>query len=153
MGNSAGARVALAAAEMSPEKSIERVIVIAPAVSCGYDLKGVLKASKCGVDNFYSCDDNVLEAAVYYATLADGTRTAAAGQVGFQAPGDPRAAALYCNVRNYPWNDSFVGGGGHFAWTRPHNMKKVLPPLLTPCMCVVSFEPAPPGVRKMPAAK
>jgi pimeloyl-ACP methyl ester carboxylesterase len=152
VGHSAGARVVLAAAEMSPAQSIDRVIVMAAAVSCGYDLTGVLKATRGGVDNFYSGDDGVLESAIYHATLADGTRTQAAGQVGFRAPPfvDPKLKAAYCNVRNYPWTMDFCGSGGHSAWTLRHNMKKAVVPLF--CMGNVTFEP-PAVVRKMPPAK
>lgn len=152
VGHSAGARIVLAAAEMSPAHSIDRVIVMAAAVSCGYDLMGVLKATRGGVDNFYSDGDGVLESAIYHATLADGTRTQAAGQIGFRAPlADAKQKAAYCNVRNYPWNIDFCGSGGHFAWTLRHNMKKAVVPLF--CMSNVTYEPAPSEVRKMPPAK
>lgn len=150
-GHSAGARVVLAAAEMSPENSIDRVFTFAAAVSCGYELTGVLKASRGGVENFYSSEDGVLDAALYHGALADGTRTAAAGQVGFRAPTpDPKDVARYCRVRNYRWNETLAGSGGHYAWVLRPNLRKVVVPLF--CAENVSFEP-PVEVRKMPPAK
>ena len=152
VGHSAGARVVLAAAEMSPEKSISRVMLMAASVSCGYELTGVLKASRGGVDNFYSTDDFALDTASEHSGLADGTRGAAAGKVGFRAPtSDPRDVARYCNVRNYPWNMNLAGGGGHYAWVLQHNLKRVVVPLFYTEN--VTIEPPAAEIRKMPPAK
>jgi len=152
IGHSAGARVVLVAAEMLPPNTVERVIVLAPAVSCGYDLTGVLRASRGGIDNFFSAEDGVLDAAVYYHTLADGTRDQAAGRVGFRPmSADKKDLEAYRLVRQYRWNEEYHGSGGHFAWTLRHNMKKTIVPLLF--MGTPIIEPPLATSPKMPAAK
>jgi len=152
VGNSAGARVVLAAAEMLPAKSIDRIIVLAPAVSCSYDLTGALNASRGGIDSFYSTEDGVLESVVQHSKLADGLKGPAAGRVGFRpASADKKDIDAFRNVRQYRWTEEFCGSGGHFAWTLRHNMKKAVVPLFfagIPCE-------APPDAKaqKMPMAK
>ncbi len=60
VGFGAGARVVLLAAEHLPANTVDRIILLAPDVSCGYDVCTAARASKCGMDVFYSADDNVL---------------------------------------------------------------------------------------------
>ena len=152
IGHSAGARVVLAAAEMMPERSVDRVIVLAPAVSCGYDLTGALRASRGGVDNFYSPDDGILQAATYHSTLADGLKGPAAGQVGFHAASTDRAAVLaYRNLRQHRWTEEYCGSGGHIAWVGRMNLKRAVVPLFFAGSPIV--EPAVAEVRRMPPAK
>lgn len=130
VGHSAGARIVLAAAEMLPEKSVDRIILLAPAVSCGYDLTGALRASRGGIDHFWSSLDGVLQTAEDYSALADGVKGPAAGRVGFRpAFSDKKDIEAFRNVRQYRWTEEFSGSGGHFAWTLRHNMKKVVAPL------------------------
>jgi hypothetical protein len=144
--HSAGARVVLAAAEMLPPKSIDRIIVIAPAVTANYDLTTALKATRYGLDNFFSPEDRLLETVAEKSPLADGARGPAAGRIGFRpCSSDQKTLEVYrCQVRQYKWNDQFHGNGGHFAWVIRHNMKKVLPPLF--CSAPVVYEVAPPPV-------
>jgi pimeloyl-ACP methyl ester carboxylesterase len=131
LGHSAGAHVVLAAAAMMPEKSVDRIIVLHSAVSSTYDLKPALRASRYGIDNFYSSEDSVLDSAVQHGVTADGTKIPCAGRVGVRLPcPTPEDLAAYRNVRQYPWDASLAGNGGHFAWTMRHNMKKCVIPLL-----------------------
>jgi len=130
VGHSAGARIVLAAAEMLPPQSVDRIILLAPAVSYTYDLTTALKTSRYGIDNFFSSEDGVLDVENQHYRNADGPRTHAAGRAGFRlVSSDPRDMALYRNVRQYRWTMDFCGNGGHYAWTLRHNMKKAMFPL------------------------
>jgi pimeloyl-ACP methyl ester carboxylesterase len=151
VGHSGGAHVVLRTAEMLPEKSIDRIIVLAPAVSSTYDLTRALKTSRGGIDNFYSLEDNLLEHMAAHVGTADGLKCPAAGVVGFRlASSDKKDLEAYKNVRQYRWTQDFCGGGGHYSWTRYHNLKKtVVPMFLAPIP--ISDTPAL-AVRKMPPA-
>ena len=138
VGHSAGARVVLAAAEMLPPHSVDRIILLASAVSCSYDLTSALRTSRGGIDHFWSSEDGVLDHERAHDSTADGQKTPAAGRVGFHlVSADKKDIAAYCNLRQHRWNEEFCGSGGHFAWTIRHNMKKVIVPLFF-------TEPAPP---------
>lgn len=63
-------------------------------MSCSYDLVGALKASRGGIDNYYSKEDDVLINAEDYMGTADGRRTATAGRVGFAVPRRPHGPAF-----------------------------------------------------------
>jgi len=152
VGHSGGAHVVLRAAEMLPEKSIDRIFVLAPAVSSTYDLTRALKTSRGGIDNFYSQEDGLLEHMAEHVGTADGLKCKAAGVVGFRlASSDKKDIEAYKNVRQYRWTQDFCGGGGHYTWTRFHNLKKTVAPMLlapTP----ISDAPAL-AERRMPPAK
>jgi pimeloyl-ACP methyl ester carboxylesterase len=145
VGHSAGTRVVLAAAEMLPEKSVDRIILLASAVSYSYDLTGALKASRYGIDHFYSTEDGILDSAVEHKGTADGLKVQAAGRIGFRpCSTDKKDLEAYRSVRQYRWTAEWHGNGGHFTWTLQHNMKKtVVPMFFTP-----PPEPAPIVVKK-----
>jgi pimeloyl-ACP methyl ester carboxylesterase len=151
VGHSAGARVVLAAAELLPPKSVDRIIVLAPAVSCTYDLTTALKTSRYGIDNFFSSEDSVLDSENRHYRNADGPKTHAAGRAGFHLVScDKHDIDLYRNLRQYRWTAEFSGNGGHYAWALLHNMRKVMAPLfLTTPVC---FAPAV-EIHKMPTAE
>ena len=146
VGHSAGTRVILAAAEMLPEKSVDRIFLMASAVSCTYDLTLALKASRYGIDNFWSSEDGMLEAAVWHGKTADGTKLPCAGKVGFRLPCPDKAYKdAYRNLRQYRWNEEMTGNGGHSAWILRHNLKKCVVPLFTTFTTVEpAFTPPPP---------
>jgi pimeloyl-ACP methyl ester carboxylesterase len=138
MGHSSGTHVVLAAAECLPPGSIERIVLLAPAVSCSYDLRQAIKATRSGIDVYYSPLDQVLDNAVVSFGTADGVRgTSAAGQVGFRGP--PHTvpdANLYGLVRQYPYDPALYEGtghqGGHNGPTRVAFLRLVaLPNMLT----------------------
>jgi pimeloyl-ACP methyl ester carboxylesterase len=148
--HSVGTHVALMAAEMSPPKSIDRVILLHPAVSCTYDLTLALKNTRMGIDNFWSSEDSILDAMVQHKATADGQKVPAAGRVGFQlASRDKKDIEAYRAVRQYGWSAEYAGSGGHLAWALRHNMKKVMVPMF---FCP---PPEPPAIikPKMPGAK
>ena len=151
VGHSGGAHVVLRAAEMLPEKSIDRIIVVAPAVSNTYDLTRALKTSRGGIDNFFSSDDSLLDHMTESVGNADGTKCKAAGLTGFRVPfNDRNVVEAYRNVRSYPWTLEFCGGGGHYTWTRYHNVKKTIMPMFTAPVPV--YDGPAVAARKMPPA-
>ncbi|MBM3994269.1 MAG: alpha/beta fold hydrolase [Planctomycetes bacterium] len=136
IGHSAGARVVLAAAEMLPAKSVDRIFVLAPAVSYCYDLTGALKAARHGIDNFYSSEDSILDRAVDHKGTADGLRVHAAGRVGFHPTStDKKDLELYRNLRQIRWTEKYCGSGGHFTWVIQHNLKRTVVPQFFTAPC------------------
>jgi hypothetical protein len=147
IGQDAGARIILAAAERLPPGTITRLITIAPGVSSRYELRPALRATTAGLDNFWSSEDDFLERVVEKRGTSEGARGFAAGRVGFHMPPyaycSPQDLSLYTMVRQHRWNDELCGLGGHHSWTFKHNMKKCLIPLL--CEPQVVFAPAAPA--------
>ncbi len=133
--HSAGTGVVLNAAESLPPESIERIILLAPAVSCTRDLRGALTASRLGVDVFYSYADWwYLGMAVTLVGTSDRHWSAAAGRVGFQPLiCCPEDGLLYEKLRQYPWDEnlSWTGHkGGHYGAYQPGFLKLCVLPLL-----------------------
>jgi pimeloyl-ACP methyl ester carboxylesterase len=130
VGHSAGARIVLAAGEMLPAKSVDRIITLSAAVSQSYDLTGALKASRYGIDNFFSTSDWVLDRENALYRNADGGPGHAAGKFGFRLCSNEKATVeAYRNLRQYAWTEDFCGNGGHYAWTMRHNLKKTVVPM------------------------
>jgi pimeloyl-ACP methyl ester carboxylesterase len=138
VGHSAGCLVALDAAGVLPPGSVERVVLLLPAVSADYDLRPALCCAREGVDSFYSCRDVVyLGLWVRVLGTTDGRRGEdAAGRTGFRpvvcSPGD---AALYARLRQYAWNpDLAVTGnlGGHYGVYSPGYLREFVLPLFSP---------------------
>jgi pimeloyl-ACP methyl ester carboxylesterase len=112
IGHSAGCAVILAAAEMLPPNSVDRMVQLAPSVSATYDLRRALRTIRCGMDVFFSRRDRlVLGLGMRIVGTADRQSRTAAGRYGFvpviTCPAD---AALYSKLREYPW-------GPEVAWT------------------------------------
>jgi pimeloyl-ACP methyl ester carboxylesterase len=136
VGHSAGSAVVLAAAEVLPPGSIERIILLAPSVSTNYDLRPALTCARCGIDNFHSRRDLLeLGVGVTLAGTADRYWEPAAGRVGFRpvivCPGD---AALYAKLREHPWDPCVAWTGHHGGHYGNHGAvfaRMYLLPLLT----------------------
>jgi pimeloyl-ACP methyl ester carboxylesterase len=137
VGHSAGSAVVLAAAELLPPGSVDRIVLLAPSVSSDHDLRPALACARRGVDVFYSNDDRVyLGLGVAILGNADRERGSAAGRVGFRpvfaGPGD---AALYTRLRQYPWESTleWTGNhGGHYGAYQPGFLRAAVLPLLLP---------------------
>ena len=133
VGHSAGAHVVLLAAEQLPEGSIERIVLLAAAVSRQYDLRAALRATCKGIDSYHSKTDCTLLAMEAACLTADGRKALTAGRVGF-APAclsDP----LYHNLRQHPYTycmKQFEHNGGHYGWTRQPFLLSFIVTLLTP---------------------
>lgn len=135
IGHSAGNQVVLAAAEALPPDSVDRIILLAPAVSFDYDLRPALRASRQGIDVFCSkCDWWFLGVAVHVIGTSDRRWTDAAGKDGFQPVVEtPADAALYAKLRQYQWGPELIGTGncgGHFGPYQPGHLREFVLPLL-----------------------
>jgi pimeloyl-ACP methyl ester carboxylesterase len=135
LGHSDGCAVVLAAAEALPPGSVERIVLLAPAVSSTYDLRPALACARGGIDVFYSERDwAFLGVGVALLGTADGRGDDAAGRVGFCVPGDcPADAALYANLRQHPWDpgQAWTGNrGGHYGGYQPVFLRTAVLPLL-----------------------
>ena len=132
VGHSAGCAVVLVAMEGLPPGSVERVILLAPAVSADYDLRPALAGVRQTIDVFCSERD---WAALRLGTGIIGTTdrhwTAPAGRVGFRTP-EP-GSPLYAKLRQHPWHPSVAwtgNRGGHYDSYKPAYLRAYVLPLL-----------------------
>ncbi len=143
VGHSSGCAVMLAAADASPTGSLERIVLLAPAVSKDYDLRPALRASRQGIDVFTSRRDvGALGFGTTIAGTADRRWSAAAGRVGFDpivtCPGDD---ALYAKLRNHPWDPAVAwtgNRGSHYGtlqqgFTRAYLLPLFMSPVSRQC--------------------
>jgi len=137
---SAGTHVALEATRCLEADSIERIILLAPAVAADYDLRPALFAARQGIDVFTSKRDRFyLGLGPRLVGTADGQRfVPAAGRVGFYTPPLPATEALLAQrLRQHPWEDSvaWTGNVGTHAGTlnATYFRAYVLPLLSTSC--------------------
>jgi pimeloyl-ACP methyl ester carboxylesterase len=138
--HSAGSLVALSAAEGAPAGSIDRVILLAPAVSSGYDLRAALCNTRQGIDVFRSYRDQFyLGFGAYIVGTTDRRWEAPAGRVGFEplicGPAD---SALYERLHDHPWDPSFAWtghDGGHAGSYSPGYLRAYVLPLLGEGAC------------------
>jgi pimeloyl-ACP methyl ester carboxylesterase len=133
VGHSAGSAVVLEAAGALPPGSLERVVLLAPAVSADYDLRPALACARAGVDSFSSERDwGWLGVGVAVVGTTDRHWAAAAGRVGFRpvirCPGD---ADHYARLRQHRWHPCVAwtgNAGGHYGtYTTPYLDAYVLP--------------------------
>lgn len=123
--HSSGVAVVLAAAELLPAGSVDRIIFLAPACSTTCDLRPTLRCACEGVHVFYSSRDLVGRTLPLPGTT-DGSHNLAAGVHGFEPVGDcAEDRALYQSLRHY--RDHF---GGHYACIREAFVQENVLPLL-----------------------
>jgi pimeloyl-ACP methyl ester carboxylesterase len=137
VGHSAGSAVVLAAAELLPAGTVDRVVLMAASVSEDYDLRPALIAARDGIDNFASDhDDFYLGLGIAVFGTADRRWTAAAGRVGFRPVGcTPQDTALYQKLHEHPWQPclAWTGNtGGHSGAYQPGYLRAFVLPLLRP---------------------
>jgi pimeloyl-ACP methyl ester carboxylesterase len=133
--HSAGSAVALAAGDVLPPDTLDRVILLAPSVSTGYDVRPMLRASREGMDVFCSKKDWV---ALGFVTRVVGTAdrrwAPAAGRFGFRLKGP--AAACGCeadDLRQHFWSPEVAWTGhtgGHNGMHSPAFVRSYLFPLV-----------------------
>jgi pimeloyl-ACP methyl ester carboxylesterase len=140
VGHSAGTAVILAACNCLPPNSITRVILLAPSVSCTYDLRPALIAACEGVDAFYSHRDMVSLSMSVAPTADLRWFVGAAGYSGFRAGGCSDDMALYANLRQYP--NCY---GGHFHCNQSAFLRDHVIPLLQPPVATTGEPPAAQG--------
>jgi pimeloyl-ACP methyl ester carboxylesterase len=135
VGHSSGCAVVLAAGEVAPPGAIERIVLLAPAVSDDYDLRSALRSTRGGIDVFTSKRDmGALGFGTGIVGTADRRWSAASGRVGFcpilTCPGDEM---LYSKLRVHPWDCSvtWTGNlGNHYGTLQQGYMRAYVLPLL-----------------------
>lgn len=138
LGHSAGCGVALVAAAKLPPNTLERIVLLAPAVSAKHDLRAALRSSYQGIDVFISNHDwCCLGIGVVLAGTTDRYRlSGAAGKIGFQPILTcAEDEALYAKLRQYPWNPGLMWTGhkgGHYGGYQPGFLRAFVFPLLCP---------------------
>jgi pimeloyl-ACP methyl ester carboxylesterase len=163
MGHSSGCAVVLAAAEALPAGTVDRIVLLAPSVSCEYDLRPALCCAREGIDSFYSSRDVfTLGLAMALVGTADRRWQAAAGRVGFcPVVTSPQDCALYARLRQHAWSPSveWTGHRGlHFGVNHVDFTRYYILPLLvnsppTVCSRLPLSAPVPdsaPRVRLLP---
>jgi pimeloyl-ACP methyl ester carboxylesterase len=137
IGHSGGAAVVVWALESLPEGCrIERVFLLAPALSPEYDLSRALKHVDRRMYVMYSYADVGLMAAgtAVFGTM-DRQHGVSAGLVGFRLPPALPAAqqAEYLKVRQIPWTIDLVKMGNlgdHMGWTTTRFARDFIAPIL-----------------------
>src|SRR5438876_234836 len=107
VGKSGGTGIILAAAEQLPPQTLERIVLLAPAVAPSYDLRRALGATKYQIVSFYSpYDQLVLNWGTSQFGTIDRYYGASAGLRGFVVPTGFRAEdrALYDRLVQVKWS-------------------------------------------------
>jgi hypothetical protein len=135
---SGGCGVAVRALERLDEATIERVVLLAPALSPGYDLTGALRAVRNDLVVFWSpCDVFILGLGTTLLGTIDRVRCRSAGLVGFRAPTSCQAgedhASAYTKLRQVRWEPRMAklgNFGGHLGPDSPFFLNSYVAPLL-----------------------
>ncbi len=139
IGKSGGAGVVVKALEQLEPDSVVRAILLAPALSPGYDLTRAIGALRQEMVVFWSPLDVLkLGAGTCVFGTADRVRTASAGLVGFRVPppsADGRCPSdrAYARLRQVRWSPRMAATGnlgGHLGPDSPVFLKKYVVPLL-----------------------
>ena len=135
--HSAGCAVALAACDLLPMDAVDRVVLLAPSVSTGYDIRPSLWSAKEGVDVFCSRKDWV---ALGFVVRVVGTTDnfwsgSAAGRLGFKPKKTNVLADLEAaRLRQHFWSPEVAWTGhtgGHHGMFAPDFIQTYLVPLMT----------------------
>ena len=143
IGKSGGSGIVVKALERLEENSVERAILLAPALSPDYDLTTALCAVKREMVVFWSpLDVLLLSLGTRVFGTADRVRTVSAGLVGFRVPpgpsesasaGEVERARQYAKLRQVRWSPGMARAGhlgGHFGPDSPVFLKNYVVPLL-----------------------
>jgi len=137
VGKSGGTGIVVRALEGLPPGSIESVVLLAPALSPGYDLSAALRAVRREMVAFWSpFDVVVLGAGTCLFGTIDRVRSPGAGMVGFRRPAglDAEGLAEYAKLRQVRWRPGMAMSGylgGHVGPDSPAFLRKYVVPLLT----------------------
>jgi len=124
-GYSAGCAVVLAAAECLPSGSVERIILLAPAVSTYYDLRPALLCARCGVDAFCSAKDGLLDNLDSFVQPPGFPWSPYAGVEGFHFRVMPGEEPLYAKLHQHFWQPE-MARTGHRGNHRGYNRMEFL---------------------------
>jgi pimeloyl-ACP methyl ester carboxylesterase len=148
--HSAGAAVVIAAAQRLPPGSVDRIILLAPALSPSCDLRDLLVCSRQGVDSFHSGGDLGCGLLTVFGT-ADGQFHVPAACIGFTVPTDiGEDERLYANLRQHAWEKDMAKTGhhgGHFGCTRTGFLRAYVVPLLADSTVSGRLDTTPPAER------
>ena len=163
VGHSAGAIVALAAAESLPPLSLDSVALLAPSLSANYDLRRALKSIRGHLDVFYSCMDWVyLGVGTQILGTPDRGRMPSSGRTGFKVIPRFRMGAtlnlcpedqwLFHKLRQHAWehHDLPTGNhGGHYGTYQEGFLRARVLPLLLEGEAAVEVIPELPPPREL----
>ncbi|MHC4932128.1 MAG: hypothetical protein ACYTGV_08070 [Planctomycetota bacterium] len=139
IGFSAGAGVVLLLLEELPEdRKVTSAILLAAAVSPGYNLTRALRHTERGIWNFFSTKDRFqLDVGTTLLGTFDGRHVRSAGLVGFRQPDglSPEDQDLYVSHLNQVRHDEEMKAaeidGGHLDWLERPFARDYVMPLLT----------------------
>ncbi|WP_435008833.1 serine aminopeptidase domain-containing protein [Tundrisphaera lichenicola] len=137
VGKSGGTGIVVRAMEELPVDSIEAAVLLAPALSPGYDLSKALRAIRREMVVFWSpLDMVILGAGTWLFKTVDRVRSVGAGMVGFRRPLglDEAARTQYAKLRQVRWNPKMASTGylgGHVGPDSPAFLRKYVVPLLS----------------------
>ena len=138
VGKSGGAWIMVKALEVLPGGSVEAVVLLAPAISPGYDLSRALRAVSRELVSFWSpLDVVILGLGTWLFGTADRVHTPSAGLVKFREPGglDDEGRRLYATrLRQVRWRLGMARTGhlgGHVGPDLPAFLRRYVVPLLT----------------------
>jgi hypothetical protein len=153
MGFCAGSHVVLLAAQQLPPNCVDKILLMAPAVSSCYDIRPALNASKLGIDVFYNIDDECLEwyELEYGPVDLCGCRGKTAGTTGFLIAKSPLGRdPIFCKLHQYN-AQNLNPQGSHYGTINPLFLQRNVLSLI-PCGPTVPFVPAgPPDVPAPPS--
>lgn len=133
LGKSGGSGIVVRALEALPPGSVERAVLLAPALSPGYDLSAALRAVRRDLVAFYSpLDLIVLGLGTRLFGTIDRVRSVSAGLTGFLPP--PAADEIqYRKLRQVRWRPAMGTSGylgGHIGPDSPAFLRRYVVPLL-----------------------
>jgi len=138
IGRSGGSVLALAVTELLPPRSLERIILLSPAVSPAFDLRPALRATRQEIVSFYSdLDWFVLGWGTWQFGTADRYYSSSAGKTGFVRPpdADDETRALYRRLVEVRWTPGMIlrgHPGGHIGTAMPTFLAHDVAPWLKP---------------------
>jgi hypothetical protein len=136
VGKSGGTGLVLAAAEMLPPNTLERIVLLSAAVSPTYDLRRALQATKLGIVSFYSKHDHfILGWCTSQFGTVDRVYGPSAGLLKFTIPPElnEQDRELYDRLVQVPWNLRMIcegNTGTHMGTSLPAFLGKEVAPWL-----------------------
>jgi pimeloyl-ACP methyl ester carboxylesterase len=136
VGKSGGTGMVVRALERLPEDTVEAAVLLAPALSPGYDLSRALGAVRREMVVFWSpMDVFVLGLGTRIFGTIDRRKAVSAGLVGFRRPEglDERGKAQYAKLRQVRWRPIMARTGylgGHVGPDNPAFLRRYVVPLL-----------------------
>jgi hypothetical protein len=135
---SGGSGIVVKALELLDAQQVERVVMLAPALSPAYDLSSALRAVRREMVVFWSpLDVIILGAGTRVFGTIDRVKTASAGLVGFRVPAIEKSndskGQEYDKLRQIRWRSRMAATGhlgGHFGPDNPLFLRKYVVPLL-----------------------